>query len=345
MNGGHREPETWESTLQLLQKSYGLFRDLNLERIEQLQPSDNDRRRFSALLGFAPMDGPLRRSNLVASYMFGEYVAKEVRHLSRISDDLDFYHLILLADEGVMSDRKPLFPLTLLKRKADKAMRKAGLDGFYVVEVQALMNWPQQGEGRTLLGHIHVFGWMKRGSPGSSTQDIRRALGYDKRRCNLAFSCQFGADPIMVRSITSDMGCPSFWAAYLMKAPHKAKSRIPRKKEDTSFHRPSFKLRNTTKGLRPELAMRMLELFSQLPIFATVGGVGAGAAMLARCKNRLKLWDAQRRATWNKDGVEEVPAFHEGKFWKRTHKRRRARYLPFFIDGPTIPPRPHRGRK
>ena len=84
--------------------------------------------------------------------------------------------------------------------------------------------------------------------------------------------------------------------------------------------------------------MRLLELFAQLPIFAMIGGVGSGAAIVGRCKKRLKLWDAQRRAGWKRDGLEEVPTFDEVEFWKRTHKRRRSTYLPFFIDGPTIMP-------
>ena len=345
MDSKYGKPKTGKDAVRYLRKCYRLFWDLIQKRIDELNPDSEDRQRFEALLGTAPIDNQLRLSDLVARYVFAEYVAKEVRHLYRVSEDLDFYHLTLLADEGVMSDREPMFALRLLKRKTDAAMRKARLDGIYVIEVQALMNWPQQGEGRTFLAHVHVLGWKKRGSPGGSANDIRRDLGYDKRRRNLAWSCQFGADPIVVRQLTVEKGCPSFWAAYLMKAPHSAKSRIPRKNRDAASRQSEFKLRSTTRGLRPEMAMRLLELFGQLPIHATTGGVGTGAAMLGRCKNRLKLWDAQRWAKWRKDGRKEVAAFDELGFWKRTHKLRRARYLAFFIDGPTITPRHRRGSK
>lgn len=344
MSGGFKEPQTWESAHALLQKSYRGYLDLIQQRIKKLKPGKEDRQRFNALLGTAPDTGPLRLSNLLARFEFAEYVAAEVRHLSAGRPDLDFYHLTLLADEGIMSDREPLFPLRLMKQKTNKAMRKADLEGIYVVEVQPLINWPQKGEGRALLAHVHVLGW-KRTSPDNSAEDIRRALGYDKRRRNLAWSCQFGADPIVVRHLTVERGCPSFWAAYLLKAPHSAKSLIPRKNYDPSSRKSRLKFRTTTLGYRGELAMRLLELGAQLPIFAPIGGVGAGASMVGRCKNRLKLWDTQRRAEWKREGREPVPAFDEREFWERTHKRRRARYLAFFIDGPTIPQRPPQRRK
>lgn len=170
-------------------------------------------------------------------------------------------------------------------------------------------------------------------------------MGYDKQRRSLAWSCHFGAEPIVVRHLTPEMGCPSFWAAYLMKAPHEAKSRVPRKNNNSAFGKSEFKLRTTTLGYRVELAMRLFELMGQLPIYATIGGVGLGDAMLRRCKNRLNLWNAQRQAKWKRDGVKEVPSFDECKFWERTHKRRRTSYLSFFIDGPTITRRPPRRRK
>ena len=256
-----------------------------------------------------------------------------MEHLNQVSEDVDFYHLTLLSDEGNMSDREPMFALRLLKQKADKAMRKAGLEGIYVIEVQPLKNYPQKGEGRLLLAHVHGLGWKTR-QPGDTASGIRSTLGYDKLRRNQAWSCHFGADPIVVRHLTVERGCPSFWAAYLMKAPYGAKSRVPRKGHDGPIRKSEFKLRSTE--CRAELTMRLLELFAQLPIFATIGGVGSGAAILGRCKNRVKLWQAQRQAAWKKNGRKPVPAFDEDEFWRRTHRLRRARYLPFFVDGPTI---------
>lgn len=344
MSSEYEKSKTWKDAKEHIAKTHRGFWDLIGKRIEELAPSDEDRERFHGLLGRAPLDGPLRLSDLVAHYHFAMEVAKEVRHLHQVSDDLDFYHLTLLADEGMMSDRSPSFALRLLKGKANRAMRMAGLEGFYVVEVQALMNWPQKGEGRTLLGHVHVLGWKKRDAPNNSAEDIRTELGYHKRRRNMAWSSMFGAAPIDVVAINEELGCPAYWVAYLLKMPHDAKNRKKRTEEELSTGSPRYKLMSTVKGYRPELAMRLFELFGQLPLFATVGGVGAGDAMLGRCKNKVMLWDEERRAEWDRDGRETVTAFNERKFWERTHKRRRAQYRHFFIDGPTIGRRASRRR-
>ena len=337
MNPEYEKRKTWKDAVRHLNKTHRGFFDQIETRIAELNPNSLDRRRFKALLSTAPTDGKLRMSDLVASYHFAKYIMKEVKHLNQVSEDLDFYHLILLADEGIMSDRKPRFSLRLLKRKADKAMRRAGLEGIYRIETSPLINWPQEGKGRTIYGHIHIVGWKRRETVGCTADDVRRDLGYEKRRSSLAFSSRFGADPIEVVHLTDDLGCPSYWAAYIMKAPHDASNLIERRDDDAgSFRAAKFKLMSTTAGYRPEFAMRVFELFGHLPLFAMTGGVGAGAAILMRCRNRLTLWHEQRRSKWVEKGDEWVPAFDEASFWTRTHKRRRARYREFFIDGPTV---------
>ncbi len=337
MNPGYEKRKTYKDAIRHLKKTHRGFLNLIESRIEELNPDALDRRRFKALLGTAPMDGKLRMSDLVASYHLAKNIMKEVKHLNQVSDDLDFYHVILLADEGIMSDRKPRFALRLLKRKADSAMRKVGLDGIHRIETSPLMNWPQEGKGRTIYGHIHILGWKRKQSIGNSAEEVRSDLGSAKRRSNLAFSSRFGAEPIEVVHLTDGLGCPSYWAAYIMKAPHDASNLIERKSEDAgSFRAAKFKLMSTTAGYRPEFAMRVFELFGQLPLFAMTGGVGAGAAILMRCRNRITLWHEQRRSKWVENGDDWVSAFDEASFWTRTHKRRRARYRPFFLDGPTV---------
>lgn len=331
------KPRTWKDAKAHLKKTHRGFLNLVNDQIENLSPSNEDRLRFRALYGNLPMDGPMRMSDMVAHFKLAFFIAKEVRDLRKVNDELNFYHLTLLADEGNMSDRKPCFAHRLLARKADKAMRKVGLDGFRVVEVQPLINWPQGGEGRTLLGHVHILGWKHRDELINSAAEIRSELGYDKRRRNIAWSSKFGADPIVVKQITEKQGCPSYWAAYLLKYPHDAKNLCPVNSETSGIYpAPKARFKNTKAGYRPELAMRMFELFGQMPLSSLVSGVGAGAAILSRCRNRLKLWDEERRSKWKDQGIEPVPAFDEVKFWKRTHKRRRRDYRPFFIDGPTV---------
>ena len=346
MSGGFGEKKTWKDTMRKIKKTHRGFLNLVKRAIEQQRPDEVDQKRFDGLLGLAPMGGELRMSDLIAHFHLTKYVAQEVRHLNESTDEYDFYHLTLLADEGMMSDRTPMFPLRLLRRKADKAMRKAGLDGIYRVEIQPLMNWPQKGEGRTLLGHVHILGMKLRDSPGNSVEAIRRSLGYDKQRRNHAWSSKFGADPIHVRAITEDLGCPSYWSGYIMKPPHDAKNRIEKKSDEPdAWSGSDAKLMSTIAGYKPELAMRIFELFGQISLFATIGGVGVGAAILARCRNRVNIRDGKRRAKWARQGLKSVAPFNERSFWKRTHKRRRVKHRRFFIDGPTIAERVARRRR
>ncbi|MEO9623196.1 MAG: hypothetical protein ABJF09_08865 [Qipengyuania citrea] len=304
-------PNNWSDTQRKITLSYAGYDRLLRDRIKQLGPDSSDRKRFKALMGHLPLNGPLRMSDLRARQKFADLVATEVRKLSEQPTDRSFYHLTLLADEGVMSDRSPKLCLKLLKQKAHRALRKVGIDGVFVVEVQPLINWPQKGEGRTLLAHVHALCWTRVGSEGDSLAFFKEALGVGKDERNLAWSCQFGARPIVVKKITERRGCPSYWAAYILKGLTDAKTRLPRKGHSILDGKSAFKLRSTTKALRPELAMRVYELHAQLGLFAMTGGVGEGAAVLGRCKNRVRLWDAERQKQWQTNGIKPIPPFDE----------------------------------
>ena len=331
-----KNPRSWEDTNAHLVKTHGGFRNLIKQRIEKLNCDKQDRMRFKALMGRAPMEGPLRLSDMYANFQFAEFVAGQVRNLRMIGDTLDFYHLTLLADEGNMSDRAPKFPLRTLTGKADKALRSAGLDGIFRIEVQALINWPRKGNGRTLLGHVHAVVWIKRDAPGNSVADIREALMPQKPGKVGSWTSELGANPVVIVPITRAMGCPSYWVAYDLKMPHDAKNLFEKKGKPGESGAYNAKFEPTIKGYRPELAMRLCELFSQLPLYVTTGGVGAGASFLRRAKSQMALWAKQRQQRWIEEGKAVVPPFDERKFWERTHARRRKEYEPSFIDGPTI---------
>ncbi|MES2699069.1 MAG: hypothetical protein V4647_05625 [Pseudomonadota bacterium] len=317
-------------------ESYKAFEKLIRKRIKELKPDADDKLRFKALLGKHPIAGGLRMSDLAARKVFADSIVDEVTQFEKEASNRSFYHITLLADEGIMSDRTPKFCLRLLKQKAHRALRRAELQGVFVVEIQPLLNWPQKGEGRTLLAHIHALVWIESGSDGDSVASIRQALGDGKGNTKRSWSCQFGARPIVIKSLTPQRGDPAYWAAYILKGLTDAKSRLPRKGRDAGEGKSAFKFRNTTEGLRPELALRVFELFSRLPIFAMVGGVGEGASVVGRCKNRLSLWSVERQLHWKSKGKTSVPAFDQSAFWQRSHKKRRSVYKPYFIDGPTI---------
>ena len=70
-----------------------------------------------------------------------------------------YFFLTFIDDIGNTSDRAPQVNLPAIQRKVDKATRAIGLHGVGVIEVQALMNYPGKGHGRTLLFHAHAIAW------------------------------------------------------------------------------------------------------------------------------------------------------------------------------------------
>lgn len=337
MNYKRTSPMTWDDSIHLIDSSYRTFRRLIKRAIKQKKLSEADRARLLALMGKRPMSGRLRFSDLDARREFANLVAAEVKQLAEDRIERSFFHLTLLADEGIMSDRTPKFDLKLLSEKATRAARAAGLEAIFTIEVQPLTNWPGGGKGRSLLCHVHIVGWVPKGSACDSVAKIRKALGAGKKRRNLAWSCRFGAKPILVKRITARMGCPSYWGAYILKGLKDAKKRIPRSAEEVAKGKSPFKFLDTVSGLRPEFALRAFEMFAQLPLFATIGGVGEGAAVLRRCKNRLSLWDAERQLMWAGKGLLPLRPFDDRALWALVRQKgKTARYDEFFIYGPSI---------
>ena len=337
MTSEFEKRKTWKMSKRHLKRSHRKFRESLDKRLEQLKPTSSDRHRWKGLVGDAPTAGQLRASDLSARRQYAKYLAKEVRQLARTGDDLKFYHITLLADEGIMSERTPTFRKRLLVRRANRAMAKAGLDGIYVIENQVLTGYPAGGKGKSILAHVHIVAW-KRGHGTDNTRNaIKKAITHSQGRRNYAWSCRFGARPVVVKEITKKLGCPSYWIAYIMKAPKDAKNLVRQKANEPESHiQPKAKFRNTIQGYRPEAAMRLFELFAQIPLSSVAHGRGEGDAMIHRSKVRLRLWDARRQAKWREETVKGVEPFDETAFWKRMRGKRQSKFKRFLIDEPTI---------
>ncbi|WP_131621414.1 hypothetical protein [Parafrankia sp. BMG5.11] len=293
-------------------------------RADQLPLNRKDRRRLEALSGTRPYGDQLRCSDIPARVKFANLLVSEIRDLEANDPDLQFMFVTLLADEGIMSDRRPAVYLDSLLEKARRAMIKMQVDGITALEVSPLMNYPGGGAGRSLLLHVHMLIWYNpkmRLAPMPNMELV-------PQRGIQAWTSRFGADPIVVTPITPELGTAAYWAAYMLKAPYEAKNLVQKKKEE--FYQ--YKMMKTIKGYRPELAMRVHELLSQLPLTALCIGTKGGATILSRCRKQVKRW-AKTRVY---DTPTPVAPFNERKFWERTHRQRRKRYRPFYILGPTV---------
>ncbi|WJY18326.1 hypothetical protein QQS45_11970 [Alteriqipengyuania flavescens] len=290
--------------------------------------SEFDRRRYRALSGYEAWAGKMRNSHIPARCKLAKYVAKEIRKLAADSDP-EFFHITLLADEGIMPIEAPDLPLQRLRLKAFRAMQAVQLYGFYVVEVQAVTNWSPQGNGVTLHAHVHMIGWNPAGTKPLTTAAMKKALSGNGTRVNAAWTSTLGAKPVVIKRLGARFGCPSYAAAYALKLPHDAKLRWPRKGSD------KFRFRSTVKGYRPGIALRIHELYAETLFGSNVGGVGEGAGIISDCKERAKKWAARKQASLLADR-DPVEPFDERAFWARTRRRRSPDWKPAVVRGPPV---------
>jgi len=324
----YNKPKTWKHSKARIRKSRKAYERLINEQVKRIRLGKLDRKRFNAVSGRAAMPGMLRNSDIDARCKFAKYVAQEVRELAAGSTR-EFYFLTLLADEGIMPIHAPELALSRLRGKAFRAMKSIGLDGFYAVEVQALTNWSFNGTGTSLLAHIHMVGWRAKSKEPMTIAAMKHALNGGGTRSNAAWTSVLGARPVVITKLDAKYGCPSYAAAYALKLPHDAKKREPKKAPG------KFRLRSIMNGYRPIMAMRIHELFSQMHFGSNVGGVGDGAGMIKRCKDKAVRGAIRRREAYRSTG-KVVDAFDEQAFWARTRRRRKPAYKPIFIDGSKI---------
>ena len=131
--------------------------------------------------------------------------------------------------------------------------------------------------------------------------------GAPGRLVALWFEPSLGAEPVHIRQIVHRRNDIERVAGYITKLPHDAKNRMPDKK-----HVGGFILMQTIEGYRPELALRILEGLSQIPITDAVFGVGEGAAIRTKWRRRLLAWHARR----SRKGKGIVADFDIAGLWR-----------------------------
>lgn len=256
-----------------------------------------DWKRLGGLLGLRAYKGPIRASDLAATKAFG-LVCIDVVHSHWLAvKSLQWVHITLLADEFHVSERLPALALKRLKGKAYKEIQDLGLDALIWIDVDPLPNHPQQGKGGTFLFHVHVLGFADKGFD----VDAARA----KLKKSRSWSCSLGGDPTTLVEISRTMGTAAWWAQYGSKPPHKAKNRV------APLDGP-VKLWWTTKGYRPQIAMRLTEGLSQIAIMDTLSGVGEGKDLREDIRRRLMKW---HRGRW--PDQKPVSDFNVRAFFRR----------------------------
>lgn len=298
----------WNSTWRRMLKEYAAGRSR----------TKADRRRLEALMGLRAYSGPIRASDIPAALQFSLECVDVVHAYQKAVPDLRWFHITLLANEFVVSERDPSFALKRLKGKADKQLRELALDGLAFIDVNALPNYPGKGGGGSFLFHVHVVAFTDHHD--FEFRRARKAL-----QSSRSWSSKLGGKPTHIREITDVMGEACWWAAYDSKAPHEAKNFV--EAEDGSV-----KLMSTQKGYRPNVAMRLEEGFSHLALRDRVFSVGDAKELRDDIMRRLARWHRRR---WQDQ--KPVKDFDVKAFWKRWWKRSRTKdYQPWEIIGSTL---------
>lgn len=213
-------------------KRLKIFKKKVLRAISKLSEDDPAIARILALLGVEDRSALLLSSDLKALSEVSDYLAKLMLEMRTQFPDRRMFHLTLLDDSGNTSDRAPVIDIRGLQAKAGRALRSIGLEGLVVVEVHPLANYPQGGDGRTLMFHIHAIAWTD--EPFDPDEAEALLIG------GSGWKCSMGAPPVVIQTVEGTDEDIEKVARYVVKPPHAAKNRQEKKKQ-----RGKFRLLNT----------------------------------------------------------------------------------------------------
>ena len=288
------------------------FKTLIRKYINKHKAPASDVSAFGDMLGYGRLtnamlacDLPLRRR---ASKVLGQGLEK----LRKSDENLDFQFWTLLHERGNTSDREPIIDLKCLRSMADNLFRKLGLNAIYVIELQGLGNYPQKGEGRTLMAHVHAITW--------SNAEFNLLATLSEIRRKKVWPCNLEGEPVVIKPIPRRKGELEYLAYYLLKPPYEAKMLEERVK--------GARLKSTEKGYRPEFAARILEGLVQMELMELVRAQNGGKVIRQDLDRRVKFWH-RSRPQWESG---TLPAFVYSDVWDRyRQKKRKSHYAPYVI--------------
>jgi hypothetical protein len=292
--------------------------------------TEDERAVVMALLGLESCAEHLLASDMKARWEAAKIlVERMLSHRTGASSKMQYYLVTLCEEQGNVSDRAPLVPLKDLKDKVYRSLKSLGLNAIGFIEVHALMNHPGNGEGRTLLFHVHLIAWTSR--PFDPEAAARTLVNSG------AWKNSLGADPVNFKKVGDRPEDLAAVSHYVLKPQHSAKNRM-----ESSKTPGKFLLMDTEKGYRPELAMRLTEGQSQVELLDTIFGVLDGTKVRQGLRAELMKWHRQRI----KGGVKVDSAFDIWRWWYDYRKSNGSQnYLPYrFFGCGGIMPRPSKIR-
>ncbi|UZK70483.1 hypothetical protein OKW76_05415 [Sphingomonas sp. S1-29] len=287
-----------------------------LHASERLASSEAEAAVIRSLLGVGGNTQGIVRSDVGACRQASRIFARAMLRHRQANPGMSYYLVTMFDDEGLTSDRLPICRSDFLMAKARRAIAKLNLSAVLATDVCAIMNYSNDGAGRTLSFHIHGIAW------GSSEKKIKK--GVKKLNSSGAWVCKFGAVPIKITKI-NDSKADMFRASlYCIKLPCSAKNLRKKRTDDgkTMFM-------DTIKGYRPELALRMAEGLSQIDFISTIAGTKGGAGIRQEIRQELNEWKKAKSIAAEKKPVD----FDVWAFWARLREHQGSRnFMPYRFD-------------
>jgi hypothetical protein len=273
---------------------------------------EDDRQLLRQMLGYVQPTNSMLACDLTLRRRAGKNFGDILVAVRKEDPSLHFYFWTIIHTIGNTSDRQPEINIKGMQSLADKAFRRFNMDSLSVFEIQGLTNYPQRGEGRILMAHIHGVSWTRGRFDHEAAMELYRS--------SPAWPKPFGADPVDIQVIKGTNGDLRRVAYYMFKPPYDAKV------HKTVNGR--IRLLPTEKGYRPEFAMRILEGLSQLEVKLIVRATGAGSRLRKDLFRRL-TYRHRSRMDW-KPGYIDTAKMTD--FWNRYRtKKRQKTYLPYTV--------------
>jgi hypothetical protein len=283
------------------------------EYAESHSAEEADLAMFKDALGYGRLCDTLLASDLKLRRKSATFLGAALERLREDNPNLSFQFWTFIHERGNTSDREPVIDLKFLQALTDKTMRELKLNSIGVVESQGLGNHPRKGDGRTIMTHPHVISWT---TDALDLRKVEKALNEKS-----AWRTELGADPVRVKHVREGRGELAYLAYYLFKPPYDVKMLENRQQGD--------RLKSTEKGYKPEFAVRLLEMLSQLELKELVRASGEGKTVRREWSRRLTNWHRSREKWTN----GKLPTFYFDDFWDRYRmKKKKKLYLPYTIN-------------
>ena len=190
------------------------------------------------------------------------------------------YFLTFAWDPGFTWERKPEIDCVSLKNIINHRIRRLGLDGIGVVEIDVLKNITGE-PGRRLMAHAHCYCWT-----AASDFDAERAEK-ELNRCR-GLRNSLDAPAVKIQTVSLYEISISRLAGYMFKWPSRAKNRVPLRRWPGHYAFRDAKLPKQS-------ATRLVEILSHMEFGDQLFAIGGGAMLATDIRRRFRDYMAGLR--------------------------------------------------